>query len=53
MSEIIYEKHPVSVERKAELRAQGFKILDARYAPKADEVESHAKPKVTRRRKAK
>jgi hypothetical protein len=30
---IAYEKHPVSPERKAELRAQGFKILDARFKP--------------------
>jgi len=30
---IIYEKHPVSPERKAELRAQGYKIMDARFAP--------------------
>lgn len=31
---IHYEPHPVSPERKAELRAQGFKIIDARFAPK-------------------
>jgi len=30
---IIYEPHPVSPERKAELRAQGYKILDARFGP--------------------
>lgn len=30
---IIYEPHPVSVARKAELRGQGFKILDAVFAP--------------------
>ncbi|MDV7209910.1 HeH/LEM domain-containing protein [Azotobacter beijerinckii] len=30
---IIYEPHPVAPERKAELRAQGFKILDARFRP--------------------
>lgn len=28
---IAYEKHPVSKERKAELRGQGFKIIDARF----------------------
>jgi 4-hydroxy-3-methylbut-2-enyl diphosphate reductase IspH len=28
---IIYEPHPVSPERKAELRAQGFKIVDAAF----------------------
>lgn len=30
---IAYEPHPVSPERKAELRKQGFKILDAKFAP--------------------
>jgi len=33
---IAYEPHPVSPERKAELRAAGFKILDIKYKP-ADE----------------
>lgn len=31
---IAYEPHPVTPERKAELRAQGLKIIDARFAPK-------------------
>jgi hypothetical protein len=31
--QIAYEPHPVSPERKAELRAAGFKIIDARFAP--------------------
>lgn len=30
---VIYEKHPVSPERKAELRAEGFKIIDAQFDP--------------------
>ena len=30
---VIYEPHPVSPERKAELRAQGYAIIDARFAP--------------------
>lgn len=30
---IAYEEHPVTPERKAELRAQGFKIIDARFKP--------------------
>lgn len=33
---IIYEPHPVSAERKAELRAEGFKIIDARFKPAED-----------------
>lgn len=31
--QIIYEPHPVTPERKAELRAAGYKIIDARFAP--------------------
>lgn len=34
---IIYEPHPVSPERKDELRAQGYKILEARFAPEGYE----------------
>lgn len=30
---IAYEPHPVSPERKAELRAQGFRILDIVFKP--------------------
>lgn len=47
---IAYEPHPVSPERKAELRAQGFKIIDARFAP-ADAPAVEEKPK-RRRKKA-
>lgn len=31
--EIVYEPHPVSIERKRELLASGFKIIDARFDP--------------------
>jgi hypothetical protein len=30
---IAYEPHPVSMARKAELQAAGYKILDARFKP--------------------
>lgn len=30
---IIYEPHPVTAERKQELREQGYKIIDAQFAP--------------------
>jgi len=33
MSKIIYEPHPVNVARKAKLQAEGYKILDAIFAP--------------------
>lgn len=32
-TKIAYEPHPVTPERKKELRAQGFRIVDARFAP--------------------
>lgn len=31
--QIIYEPHPVSAERKAELIAAGYRIVDAIYGP--------------------
>ena len=40
MEKIIYEPHPVTPERKAELRAQGYKILDAQFAPADHEPEA-------------
>jgi hypothetical protein len=43
MLKIIYEPHPVSPERKAELRAQNFKIVDAAFAPASEEPEPKRK----------
>ncbi|MBV7434495.1 hypothetical protein KRX19_05580 [Cardiobacteriaceae bacterium TAE3-ERU3] len=31
--DVIYEPHPVTPERKAELRKQGYRIIDARFKP--------------------
>ena len=31
--QIIYEPHPVTIERKAYLREQGYKVIDAQFAP--------------------
>lgn len=39
---IVYEPHPISAERKAELVAQGFRIIDARFAP--DDAPKPEKP---------
>ena len=36
--QIIYEPHPVTPERKAELRAAGYKIIDAQFAPEGYEA---------------
>lgn len=33
MAKVIYEPHPVSAERRQELIEQGYKIIDARFAP--------------------
>lgn len=42
---IAYEKHPVSPERKQELRAQGYRILDAQFAPDEPKAAEPEKPK--------
>jgi hypothetical protein len=47
---IIYEPHPVTPERKAELREQGFKIIDAAFEPPKvesgkDQTKEPAAPK--------
>jgi hypothetical protein len=39
MERIHYEPHPVTPERKAELRAQGLKIIDAVFAPEGHEPQ--------------
>ena len=41
---IVYEPHPVSPDRKAELRAKGFKILDARFKPASEDPEPAIEP---------
>lgn len=50
MKPIHYEKHPVSAERKAELLALGFKIVDIRFKP-ADAIEVAPEEKPKRRTK--
>ncbi len=50
--EIAYEPHPVSKERKAELRAKGLKIIDARFDPNRSDEEA-PKPLPTREEIAK
>lgn len=34
---VIFEPHPVTPERKAELRNKGYKIIDAQFAPEGYE----------------
>lgn len=38
---IWYEPHPVSAERKAYLRALGYRIIDAIYAPEGWQAPKH------------
>lgn len=47
MTKIAYEVHPVTLERKKELRAQGYRILDARFAPKDDKAVGAPGPELT------
>ena len=50
MTKIAYERHPVTPERKAELLAQGFQIIDARFKPAdAEPVKVEAAPAPQRR----
>ncbi|RUR38546.1 hypothetical protein [Vreelandella populi] len=41
---IVYEKHPVSKERKAELRRKGYRILDERFKPQGYEYPEDLRP---------
>lgn len=44
MTKIAYVKHPVSREQKQAIRAEGFTIVDARFAPKdASIIDPRAK----------
>lgn len=53
---IAYEPHPVTPERKAELRAQGLQIIDIQFKPAdaepAAEPAPVAAPRATRRGKS-
>lgn len=42
---IAYEPHPVSPERKKELREQGYKILDVIFKPAEQKQEKQSKSK--------
>ena len=49
MKEIIYEPHPVTAERKKELIAKGYKIIDAIFAPD-DYAHPEQKPDTAKKR---
>lgn len=53
--DIVYEKHPVTAERKRELAEQGARIIDARFKPAeegADEQKAEAEQAPRRGRKS-
>lgn len=50
--QIIYEPHPVTPERKAELVAAGYKILDARFAPEQAAFDPFSREGIARMGKA-
>lgn len=53
MRPIHYEPHPVSPDRKAELLADGVKIIDARFKPAAEAVADEPSEAPRKSRKAK
>lgn len=51
LDKIAYEPHPVSPERKRELNAQGYQVIDARFAPPEAAKPEPEAPKPRRRAK--
>lgn len=51
MREIIYEPHPVTPERKAELVSQGYQIIDAQFAPVEDKPKQEKQEKKQKQEK--
>lgn len=52
MTKIKYEPHPVTPERKKELVAQGFKIIDARFAPPDEATDEVSRESIAKMKKA-
>ncbi len=48
--DIIYEPHPVTPERKAELRKKGLKIVDAKFDPNRKNSGESANPDAVRKK---
>ena len=52
--EIIYVEMPISIEQKKEYNRQGYRVVDAQFAPEGYELPeglATAEPKRTRRRR--
>ena len=53
--EIIYVEMPISIDQKKEYNRQGYRVVDAKFAPEGYELPeglAPAEPKRTRRRRA-
>ena len=53
--EIIYVEMPISIAQKKEYNRQGYRVVDAQFAPEGYELPeglASAEPKRTRRRRA-
>lgn len=54
--EIIYVEMPISIDQKKEYNRQGYRVVDAQFAPEGYELPdgfAPAEPKRTRRRRTK
>lgn len=49
--EIKYVAMPISIEQKKEYHAQGFRVVDAKFAPEGYNVESEVKEAPARQRR--
>lgn len=50
---VVYMKHPVTPEQKAEQRAKGNRIIDIKFAPPEAKEEAKEEPKPKRKRRTK
>ena len=53
--EIIYVEMPISIEQKKDYNRQGYRVVDAQFAPEGYELPeglAAAEPKRTRRRRS-
>lgn len=49
--QVKYVVMPISIEQKKEYHCQGFRVVDARFAPADAEIESAAETKAPRRQR--
>lgn len=49
--EIKYVEMPISIEQKKEYNSQGFRVIDAKFAPEGHNAESEVKEAPARQRR--